>query len=254
MELKVPHFAAVISFGVVSIAPLWNWKSQSRMPVSLSICFNRTFMELKGCPAAICGRGCQGFNRTFMELKGRWYTSRSRLSPVSIAPLWNWKVCCQQVQRVQCWGFNRTFMELKDAQGCYLLSWSTFQSHLYGIERRFINAWMSRPTLFQSHLYGIEREKWNKWWYVRTVSIAPLWNWKASMLRTFAAVIPFQSHLYGIESAHLLLSSECVRWFQSHLYGIESNVGSWLRVATTLFQSHLYGIERRLQWQPSSSN
>ena len=29
------------------------------MPVSLSICFNRTFMELKGCPAAICGRGCQ---------------------------------------------------------------------------------------------------------------------------------------------------------------------------------------------------
>ena len=138
MELKVPHFAAVISFGVVSIAPLWNWKSQSRMPVSLSICFNRTFMELKGCPAAICGRGCQGFNRTFMELKGRWYTSRSRLSPVSIAPLWNWKVCCQQVQRVQCC-FNRTFMELKGQGVLPRLHICAFQSHLYGIERDLLD-------------------------------------------------------------------------------------------------------------------
>ena len=183
MELKVPHFAAVISFGVVSIAPLWNWKSQSRMPVSLSICFNRTFMELKGCPAAICGRGCQGFNRTFMELKGRWYTSRSRLSPF----------------QSHLYGIESVNKQIA------IFDLAKFQSHLYGIESILYHARTWIATKFQSHLYGIER-----WWRARrspalrcfnrtfmelkvswavrragkrSVSIAPLWNWKVVALQ-----------------------------------------------------------------------
>ena len=118
----------------VSIAPLWNWKLRPekacRYNEAVSIA---PLWNWKRLPRDKHLRRHWRFNRTFMELKGRWYTSRSRLSPVSIAPLWNWKVCCQQVQRLQCC-FNRTFMELKGwwCRGIEGRLW--FQSHLYGIE------------------------------------------------------------------------------------------------------------------------
>ena len=73
-------------------------------------------------------------------------------------------------------GFNRTFMELKVRIGRQPISGETFQSHLYGIERRIAQRVRILNIRFQSHLYGIESiEAINK--EVRTyVSIAPLWN------------------------------------------------------------------------------
>ena len=91
-------------------------------------------------------------------------------------------------------------MELKVTSSVLLPVRLVFQSHLYGIESILYHARTWIATKFQSHLYGIER-----WWRARrspalrcfnrtfmelkvswavrragkrSVSIAPLWNWK----------------------------------------------------------------------------
>ena len=232
-------------FARVSIAPLWNWKPVHRLSravvchVSIAPLWNwKTFVSV----FIVCAN-C--FNRTFMELKVEGEVN-ARLLPNS---------------------FNRTFMELKGAVRSRLFGVCLFQSHLYGIESCMVVS-----------VNGLVR-----------VSIAPLWNWKChsqpttphpqGFNRTFmelkvarmsAFILPveFQSHLYGIESTHVLLSSERVRWFQSHLYGIESRNGrahhqehdvsiaplwNWKIwpprpcPSAHRFQSHLYGIESHVR-------
>ena len=121
------------------------------------------------------------FNRTFMELKGAWCPGARRGPPVSIAPLWNWKL-----------------------MACVLpMMTMPFQSHLYGIESCVPSPKHRSRHAFQSHLYGIEscnalgkygrllrfnrtfmelKEHGNRVARLDTlVSIAPLWNWKCSI-------------------------------------------------------------------------
>ena len=114
-------------------------------------------MELKAGKIKADIRAMVRFNRTFMELK----------------------VCCGACCYNCLLSFNRTFMELKgDRLGADVRA-ATFQSHLYGIERkdRILLKWCSG-----------------------SVSIAPLWNWKVSGDATLSHDVEFQSHLYGIES------------------------------------------------------
>ena len=56
-------------FRLVLIVPLWNWNMHLNISQSLSVRFNRTFMELKWESSHICIEDLKGFNRTFMELK-----------------------------------------------------------------------------------------------------------------------------------------------------------------------------------------
>ena len=152
-----------------------------------------------------------GFNRTFMELKDEKSMQLSKLSA----------------------GFNRTFMELKVVCSCSDRGEGVFQSHLYGIESR------SRRCT--------RRGRW--------VSIAPLWNWKFEVFSFWGRMLhvpryvmqEFQSHLYGIESGHIIGSWGRKVAFQSHLYGIERRSVRRYHPKQTKFQSHLYGIERQVR-------
>ena len=163
---------------IVSIAPLWNWKtglrerpnsisgfqshlygiessigssSSTRNFVSIAPLWNWKFVVSSGyrCEAR--------FNRTFMELKVAPCSMELHAKTVSIAPLWNWKPRYRLYSELAS-GFNRTFMELKERDGNYPTPMSRFQSHLYGIERCV-------------YLAGF---------LVTGVSIAPLWNWKSA--------------------------------------------------------------------------
>ena len=53
------------------------------------VCFNRTFMELKESANDAASAATTGFNRTFMELKVIVSIYAVFLFCVSIAPLWN---------------------------------------------------------------------------------------------------------------------------------------------------------------------
>ena len=74
----------------VSIAPLWNWKTDPRNIASKEPGFNRTFMELKGLMLKLCTPTRWFQSHLYgIERTGR---GRAHRSPwVSIAPLWNWK-------------------------------------------------------------------------------------------------------------------------------------------------------------------
>ena len=143
----------------VSIAPLWNWKFA---PVLVPPCWHGVSIaplwNWKKLIPKIVLINFLSFNRTFMELKaGRLDHSFMSMRKVSIAPLWNWK------------GYIDT--------PCRPLP--SFQSHLYGIERRKVimaNGWHEE---FQSHLYGIESAECGFTNDFPPVSIAPLWNWKS---------------------------------------------------------------------------
>ena len=139
------------------------------------------------------------FNRTFMELKVGCSKGERDNSPVSIAPLWNWKYQGEKPTH----GHDR------------------FQSHLYGIESVDIVGWGQEAdgvsiaplwnwkhgchapwtvnTPFQSHLYGIESRVLQVVKDLLVVSIAPLWNWKVWTRTRLVLAFMFQSHLYGIE-------------------------------------------------------
>ena len=142
---------------LVSIAPLWNWKYQNLYANVWYGSFNRTFMELKANRSSVM------LTVAAVSIAPLWNwkilkNQRSLvLSTVSIAPLWNWKTrtptplhCWLRVSIAPLWNwkergerrfqavarFNRTFMELK-VSTCWKMRWFfTFQSHLYGIERR----------------------------------------------------------------------------------------------------------------------
>ena len=112
MELKVPCDPEESARNNVSIAPLWNWKGGDPRGGPGGVGFNRTFMELK----ATRHRGALHRSVFQSHLYGIESGSRFLLSAVglrvSIAPLWNWKIC-SFVRKVLERGFNRTFMELK---------------------------------------------------------------------------------------------------------------------------------------------
>ena len=65
------------------------------------------------------------FNRTFMELKWLTKTFQVILSLVLIVPLWNWNVFLSMLNDATISCFNRTFMELKyysrSTQGFYFI-------------------------------------------------------------------------------------------------------------------------------------
>ena len=219
MELKASHQGGTTSHQGVSIAPLWNWKAATTGATWSVSGFNRTFMELKGIVAVVIDES--------LQFQSHLYGIESCLQPreglrrlVSIAPLWNWKIS-SQLHRNACHSFNRTFMELKVKMFEPVLEEKSFQSHLYGIERKFghdqcwNNAVSIAPLwnwkvdgtpvvvgylLFQSHLYGIERYAVSRCNGFNVVSIAPLWNWKWQGAVFLEVERKFQSHLYGIES------------------------------------------------------
>ena len=144
--------------------------------------FNRTFMELKALRIMVFAQSGL-FQSHLYGIESCVASAFHGKPPVSIAPLWNWKPW-RTIQRRHGISFNRTFMELKENMPhTSVISMSSFQSHLYGIERCIIYLTHRNLAQFQSHLYGIER-------YI--------------VSDMMPSVAPFQSHLYGIESEKMV--------------------------------------------------
>ena len=185
MELKV-HISTLLKlwnsfqshlYGIESVIHIIVYSSFGF--VSIAPLWN---WKLGVAPSAVSAQS--RFNRTFMELKVFFISLSLWAASVSIAPLWNWKIAPNRT-KVAALCFNRTFMELKDWMRLAMVLLILFQSHLYGIE---------------SHVEHVAILS------VKTVSIAPLWNWKTSGATIGLSLVPFQSHLYGIESVWLLLA------------------------------------------------
>ena len=285
MELKVGTHPRASLACSVSIAPLWNWKLlvadecshvfvfQSHLygiesafaPCArkTTLCFNRTFMELK-VGGLLHFREPKGrFNRTFMELKDPKFTLAVKGFYVSIAPLWNWKRPTSYGSTSNA-SFNRTFMELK---GHYLNKGQEacmFQSHLYGIESSVNHEridelvvsiaplWNWKLPYFFTYVMSSCFNRtfmelkvlalWHKSKFF-VVSIAPLWNWKIyesgiTAMEGSVSIAPLWNWKSGGGARCL-----AAQWFQSHLYGIERPLPFTYFDLPWLFQSHLYGIE-----------
>ena len=120
---------------------------------------------------------------------------------VLLAPLWNWKNTIEALNFIHV----------------------LFYSHLYGIE-----SWQSLGCIAAAKSVLLA-PLWN--WKTTTarstellvhVLLAPLWNWKHLPLTPMRTLLPFYSHLYGIESRVPGLGYMLAGPFYSHLYGIES--------------------------------
>ena len=245
------HLYGIESSLVIAAIPVWT-RFQSHLYGIESIEF-KSYKDAQ-----------DGFNRTFMELKVAKRLLHTQPLGVSIAPLWNWKYLSEWLAE-HVWGFNRTFMELKDAATTFSKFTPKFQSHLYGIEsgkKTGTSVWRSgfnrtfmelkvamlsaeeADCKFQSHLYGIERELAEEFQNAWLVSIAPLWNWKLSVVCKFSTSLSFQSHLYGIERMVAILqqtrSGSFNRTFMELKVRFMERAFNW-----AMFQSHLYGIERK---------
>ena len=163
--------------------------------------------------------------------------------------------------------FNRTFMELKVVPVVLHDDRVTFQSHLYGIESACQSRYTATLVLFQSHLYGIESQGSIQNGANCSVSIAPLWNWKYAAYAFIGIGTRFNRTFMELKARLYLAIAGSVNLFQSHLYGIEraqnisssqhfekvsiaplwnwKRAGLWLLEFVVVFQSHLYGIESR---------
>ena len=76
----------------VLIVPLWNWNPVFTVHVTVSLCSNCTFMELKSTNYPFERAAFKSSNCTFMELKWRAWTLSLTSSFVLIVPLWNWNI------------------------------------------------------------------------------------------------------------------------------------------------------------------
>ena len=74
----------------VSIAPLWNWKAIVRGENFRLSCFNRTFMELKVFFNLFVVNDL-GFQSHLYGIESEGIHKLIGIGIVSIAPLWNWK-------------------------------------------------------------------------------------------------------------------------------------------------------------------
>ena len=69
MELKSWDCCLHTSSWKVLIVPLWNWNISTLRFGFLTVCSNRTFMELKYSTSKMTVQSVYSSNRTFMELK-----------------------------------------------------------------------------------------------------------------------------------------------------------------------------------------
>ena len=261
MELKVANPQGTAYPYIVSIAPLWNWKTRRGCWEWQEYRFNRTFMELKArrgtmhMPAGQFQSHLYGIERASLTIT--WTPC-----PVSIAPLWNWKQPRSTASYMGN-GFNRTFMELKDCSECTRTRTQAFQSHLYGIEsikghtsngKHGVSIaplwnWKRKSTLglivkrlFQSHLYGIESENAASGQRTEIVSIAPLWNWKCVPRPLCARPLCFNRTFMELKVSVIRYAVTLPHRFNRTFMELKDTPIDIRRVQQE-FQSHLYGIE-----------
>ena len=202
----------------VSIVPLWNWNLRIAIKISINLCLNRTFMELK-CWKCM-NRKKQDTSQSYLygiEIYERVYCEVS--ANVSIVPLWNWNNVEDFLVNLHR-SLNRTFMELK---------WDTNDEHVCKMAVSIVPLWNWNNYLFL-HNYkhvGLNRTfmelKFRNAWVISRIGRS-------------------QSYLYGIEIAILIIKHPSTLQSQSYLYGIE------MKFRRCLYISRLVSIVPLWNW------